>query len=107
MKWNWFEDGKWKVCPFTRCEAVRSQMPLLPKRFYVRDVTLKEGSDVPGAHFSLEGTVELVPLSSERYFVKSAGPEIEVQFSPAKDKDGHPESLLLKIGDQEIPAKRK
>jgi len=54
-----------------------------------------------------EGTVELLPLSSERYFVKSAGPEIEVRFSAAKDKDGRPESLLLKVGGQEIPAKRK
>jgi len=53
-----------------------------------------------------EGTVELFPLSPERYFVKSVGPEIEVLFSSAKNEDGRPASLLLKIDSQEIPAKR-
>ncbi|MDH4271600.1 MAG: GDSL-type esterase/lipase family protein, partial [Candidatus Aminicenantes bacterium] len=54
-----------------------------------------------------DGTVELLPLSPERYFVKSAGPEIEVLFSSVKNEDGRPASLILKIDKQEIPAKRK
>ena len=54
-----------------------------------------------------EGTVELFSLSPERYFVRSVGPEIEVIFSSEKNEGGCPASLVLKIGNQEIPGKRK
>lgn len=54
-----------------------------------------------------EGTIELLSLSPERYFARSVGPEIEVVFSSAKNRDGRPESLFLKVDKQEIPAKRK
>ena len=54
-----------------------------------------------------EGSIELFPLSSERYFAKSIGPEIEVVFGSAANREGRPENLILKVGAQEIPAKRK
>lgn len=54
-----------------------------------------------------EGTIELLPLSPDRFFAKSVGPEIDVVFSSDKSRDGRSESLVLKVGEQEIPAKRK
>ena len=54
-----------------------------------------------------EGTIELFPMSPERFFAKSVGPEIEVVFGSDKNRDGRSESLVLKVGEQEIPAKRK
>jgi hypothetical protein len=54
-----------------------------------------------------EGTIELFPLSPERFFAKSVGPEIEVVFSVAKNREGFSESLVLWVGKQELPAKRK
>jgi lysophospholipase L1-like esterase len=53
------------------------------------------------------GTIELLPLSPENYFAKSVGPQISVNFSSVKNEDGRPASLILKIDQQEIPAKRK
>ncbi len=54
-----------------------------------------------------EGTVELFPLSPERFFVKSVGPEIEVLFNSVKSENDRPAGMTLKIDKQEIPAKRK
>jgi len=54
-----------------------------------------------------EGTIELFPLSAERYFVNSVGPDIEVIFSSVKNEEGRPTGLVLKIGEQEIPGKRR
>ena len=53
------------------------------------------------------GTIELFPLSAERFFVKSVGPDIGVVFSSTKNDKGRPTGLVLKIGEQEIPGKRK
>jgi len=54
-----------------------------------------------------DGTIELLPLSPERFFVKSPGAEIEVIFGSAKDEAGRSESLVLKINGREIEGKRR
>ena len=51
------------------------------------------------------GKTELFPLSEERFFVRSVGPEIEILF-PSKE-GGRPDRLLFKIGGQEMTGKRK
>ena len=51
------------------------------------------------------GKTELFPLSKERFFVRSVGPEIEVLF-PSKE-GGRPDRLLFKMGGQEMTGKRK
>jgi lysophospholipase L1-like esterase len=52
-----------------------------------------------------DGKTELFPLSEERFFVRSVGPEIEVLFL-SKD-GGRPDRLLFKMGGQEMTGKRR
>lgn len=52
-----------------------------------------------------EGKAELFPLSAERFFVKSVGPQMEVSFQA--EKGGQPAALVFKAGDQEMTGTRK
>jgi lysophospholipase L1-like esterase len=52
-----------------------------------------------------DGKTELLPLSEERFFVRSVGPEIEVLF--LSKEDGRPDRLLFKMGGQEMTGKRR
>ena len=51
------------------------------------------------------GKTELFPLSEERFFVRSVGPEIEVLF--LSKEGGRPDRLLFKMGGQEMTGKRR
>ncbi len=42
--------------------------------------------------------IDLFPMSPERFFAKSVGPEIEVVFSSTKNRGGLSESLVLMVG---------
>lgn len=50
------------------------------------------------------GKTELFPLSEERFFVRSVGPEIEVLF--LSKEGGRPDRILFKMGGQEMTGKR-
>ncbi len=52
-----------------------------------------------------DGKIELFPLSEERFFARSVGPEIEILF-PSKE-GGRPDRLLFKMGGQEMTGTRK
>lgn len=51
------------------------------------------------------GKTELFPLSEERFFVRSVGPEIEVLF--LSEEGGRPDRILFKMGGQEMTGKRR
>ena len=51
------------------------------------------------------GRTELFPLSEERFFVRSVGPEIEILF--LSEEAGRPDRLLFKYGGQEMTGKRR
>ena len=51
------------------------------------------------------GKTELFPLSEERFFVRSVGPEIEVLF--LSKEGGRPDRILFKMGGQEMTGKRR
>ena len=52
-----------------------------------------------------DGKTELFPLSAERFFVKSVGPQMEISFQ--SEKDGQPAFLIFKMDDQEMKGTRK
>jgi rhodanese-related sulfurtransferase/lysophospholipase L1-like esterase len=52
-----------------------------------------------------EGKAELFPLSAERFFVRSVGPQMEVSFQA--EKSGQPATLVFKAGGQEMKGTRK
>lgn len=51
------------------------------------------------------GKTELFPVSEERFFVKSVGPEIEILF--LSKEGGRPDRLLFKLDGQEMTGKRR
>jgi len=52
-----------------------------------------------------DGKTELFPLSVERFFVKSVGPQIEISFQA--EKSGQPAALVFKVDGQEMKGTRK
>ena len=50
----WDIEGKWSVSHFGWAEDVRKEMPLLPKKVLIRDVTFREGDDCVGYRVSVE-----------------------------------------------------
>ena len=56
----WDIVGKWSVSPFGYEEEVRKQMPLLPKKVRIRDVTFREGDDCVGYLVSVEDKLEMM-----------------------------------------------
>src|SRR3989304_5852879 len=55
----WFLPGKWYTSPYDWDGEVRSQMPLLPQRVYLRDVTMREGEETVGAVISPNNRIDL------------------------------------------------
>ena len=58
-------EGKWDVSPFGWVEDVRKEMPLLPKKVTVRDVTFREGDDCVGYRVRVEDKLEMLRLAVE------------------------------------------
>ena len=52
-----------------------------------------------------DGKTELFPLSAERFFVKSVGPQMEISFQA--EKGGQPTALVFKVAGQEMKGTRK
>lgn len=52
-----------------------------------------------------DGKTELFPLSAERFFVKSVGPQMEISFQA--EKGGQPPALVFKMDGQEMKGTRK
>jgi hypothetical protein len=52
-----------------------------------------------------DGKTELFPLSAERFFVKSVGPQMEISFQA--EKDSQPAALIFKMDGQEMKGTRK
>ncbi len=65
MDHPWFVDGKWYVSYLGWDPEVRKQMPLLPKKVGIRDVTFREGDDCPGFTLSVAEKMELLHIAVE------------------------------------------
>jgi isopropylmalate/homocitrate/citramalate synthase len=61
----WDIEGKWSVSHFGWAEEIRKQMPLLPKKVGIRDVTFREGDDCVGYRVSIEDKLEMLRLAVE------------------------------------------
>jgi isopropylmalate/homocitrate/citramalate synthase len=55
----WYVPGKWYTSPLNWESPVRDQMSGLPKRVFLRDVTMREGEETVGAIISPEARMEL------------------------------------------------
>jgi 2-isopropylmalate synthase len=60
----WFVPGKWCVGIRNWADEVRRQMPNLPKKIEIIDVTLREADDQMGLYLTLEDKVKLALMSS-------------------------------------------
>ena len=69
----WFVPGKWNVSPYNWAEDVREEMPNLPRKVDIRDVTLREGEDQMGFYMTTEQKVEFALRVAE-----IGMPEIEI-----------------------------
>ena len=61
----WYVPGKWSVSNYNWADGVRKQMPNLPKKIEIRDVTLREVDDQMGLYLTLEDKVKLALKASE------------------------------------------
>ncbi len=61
----WAVPGKWFVSSYNFAEAVRRQMPQLPGKIEIRDVTLREADDQMGLYLTIEDKVKLALKASE------------------------------------------
>jgi isopropylmalate/homocitrate/citramalate synthase len=69
----WKMEGKWYVSYMGWEENIRKDMPLLPKKVGIRDVTYREGDDCPGFTLSVDEKMELL-----RYAVDMGIEEIDI-----------------------------
>jgi 2-isopropylmalate synthase len=69
----WKMEGKWYVSYLGWEEDIRKDMPLLPKKVGIRDVTYREGDDCPGFTLSVDEKMELL-----RYAVDMGIEEIDI-----------------------------
>ena len=61
----WDIEGKWSVSHLGWSEDVRKEMPLLPKKVGIRDVTFREGDDCIGYRVSIADKIEMLRLAVE------------------------------------------
>lgn len=55
----WIAPGKWHMSPYNWEEDVRKQMPNLPEKVEIRDVTFRECDDQMGLHLTIPDRVKL------------------------------------------------
>ena len=89
----WDIEGKWSVSHFGWSEDVRKEMPLLPKKVGIRDVTFREGDDCVGYRVSVEDKLEMLRLAVEMGVqeIDIGGPSMHVhqfEFGKAVSKSG-------------------
>lgn len=61
----WYAPDKWNVSLYNWADEVRKQMPNLPKKVEIRDVSLREADDQMGLYLTVEDKVKLALKSSE------------------------------------------
>jgi isopropylmalate/homocitrate/citramalate synthase len=61
----WKVEGKWYVSYLGWEENIRKDMPLLPEKVGIRDVTFREGDDCPGFTLSVDEKMELLRIAVE------------------------------------------
>ena len=61
----WYAPGKWYMSPYNWEDEVRKQMPNLPKKVEIRDVTTREADDQMGLYLPIEDRVKLALKAAE------------------------------------------
>jgi len=89
----WDIEGKWSISHFGWTDEVRKEMPLLPQKVTVRDVTFREGDDNVGYRVSVDDKLEMLRLSVEMGVeeIDIGGPSMHVhqyEFGKAVAKSG-------------------
>ncbi len=89
----WDIEGKWSVSQFGWSEDVRKEMPLLPKKVMMRDVTFREGDDCVGYRVTVDDKLEMLRLAVEMGIeeIDVGGPSMHVhqyEFCKAVAKSG-------------------
>jgi len=89
----WDIEGKWSISHFGWADEVRKELPLLPKKVSVRDVTYREGDDCVGYRVSLDDKLEMLRLAVEMGVeeIDIGGPSMHVhqyEFGKAVVKSG-------------------
>jgi hypothetical protein len=89
----WDIEGKWSVSHIGWAEDLRKEMPLLPKKVTIRDVTFREGDDCVGYRVSVEDKLEMLRLAVEMGIeeIDIGGPSMHVhqyEFGKAVAKSG-------------------
>jgi hypothetical protein len=69
----WYVPGKWFVSNYNWAEGVRQQMPNLPKKVEIRDVTLREADDQMGLYLTIKDKVKLALKSSAEPLAAPSG----------------------------------
>ena len=89
----WDIEGKWSISHFGWADEVRKELPLLPQKVSVRDVTYREGDDCVGYRVSLDDKLEMLRLAVEMGVeeIDIGGPSMHVhqyEFGKAVVKSG-------------------
>jgi isopropylmalate/homocitrate/citramalate synthase len=89
----WDIEGKWSVSHLGWSQDVRKEMPLLPKKVGIRDVTFREGDDCVGYRVSVKDKLEMLRLAVEMGVqeIDIGGPSMHVHqyaFGKAVMKSG-------------------
>jgi isopropylmalate/homocitrate/citramalate synthase len=89
----WDIEGKWSVSHFGWSEDLRKEMPRLPKKVLIRDVTFREGDDCVGYRVSVGDKLEMLRLAVEMGIeeIDVGGPSMHVhqyEFCKAVAKSG-------------------
>lgn len=81
----------WSVNGYSRSPEIKKRMPNLPERVYIRDVTIREGEEMPLAQMKLEDKLEICKLLSDIGVA-----EIEVGYVGALEGQRKALELLVK-----------
>ena len=60
MNTPWDIEGKWSVSRFCYSDEVRANMPYLPKKVTMRDISFREGDDCIGLRISVENKIKML-----------------------------------------------
>jgi isopropylmalate/homocitrate/citramalate synthase len=89
----WDIEGKWSISHFGWVDEIRKDMPNLPKKVTIRDVTFREGDDCVGYRVSVDDKLEMLRLAVEMGIeeIDVGGPSMHVhqyEFSKAAANSG-------------------
>ncbi len=84
---------KWSVCPYGWEPEVRKRMPNIPKKVLIRDVTLREGEEMPGAGMTVRDKVEIA-----KKLVNMGIRELEIGYVGVLDQQREALKAIKKAG---------